>query len=452
MLIDTIIISVQECCAIIQKHNMKKNNFVIGIPCRNSVCSPLLDFIIENKIKNVMTENGFWVVKNRNKIIDRFLKDYTEDYLIFLDSDTVPKIEWVQMIIESGLKIVSIPYPFYSEKGLIMTCLNPDTNKWYTAEEYINLVKKGQYKFKETQIVGGGCLIIHRKVLQRLAKPRWEYPSEEHISAEDVLFSYKLCKNGNSVFSLVGAVCAHYKEGVNLATFVNSQNLRKKEIPKIIHQIWIGSKDIPYKEYRESIKKFHPQWQYIMWDEKRLLKEKMISEELYKYILANPFKKIYKKGSGVRDPYLKISDIVRYNILKKYGGVYLDIDIICLRSLDALIKDNEMIAGFEGEQRMPGLVGNSVIGCIPEHQVILNCVDEVYKIPKEKFAKKEAYKVTGPFLFTEQVAKDQDVAIFNQKVFYPISWERDVCKRLKNINSSFFKDSYLIHPWGLPYE
>ena len=42
---------------------------------------------------------------------------------------------------------------------------------------------------------------------------------------------------------------------------------------KIIHQIWFNlgnGKSVPlkYKKYQESWKNYHPNWHYILWDEK----------------------------------------------------------------------------------------------------------------------------------------------------------------------------------------
>jgi len=435
---------------------MDKQNFVIGIPCGNSIHPKLVEFLLENKIKNFIIEQGSDVVTNRNKITKRFVEEYKEDYLIYLDSDIVPDIKWINMAIEGKMDFVSIPCPIYKQKEVMITCLNTETNKWYSIEEYRKLVKAGEYKFRETQISGAGCLIVKREVLEKFQETWWEHPVESYLVGEDVLFCYKINKIGFRLYSLVGALCDHYKGNINLVDLVKGPPERK-EIPKIIHQLWIGSKDIPYKKYRESVKSFHPNWEYIMWDEKRLLEEKMITKELYDFIIKNPMelkktddKTIIEKM--VRDPFLKISDIVRYNILKKYGGVYIDVDIFCLKPLDNLIKGHEIVVAFEGHSRVEGLVGNSAIGSIPGHPAMISCVDEINKIDKKELAREQAFLITGPFLLTKELTKCQDVTIFNHKVFYPILSSKDVKERLKNINDTFFKDSFLVHPWGLEYD
>ena len=47
----------------------------------------------------------------------------------------------------------------------------------------------------------------------------------------------------------------------------------KNRIPRIIHQIWEGKTE-PLPEFlsqvAETWKKYHPQWQYELWDGKRM--------------------------------------------------------------------------------------------------------------------------------------------------------------------------------------
>ena len=71
-------------------------------------------------------------------------------------------------------------------------------------------------------------------------------------------------------------------------------------IPKIIHQIWLGS-SLPekYKRFQQSWKKYHPDWTYILWSEK----------EIEEFGLKN--KKIYDKTKNLGQK----SDIARYEIL-----------------------------------------------------------------------------------------------------------------------------------------
>lgn len=80
-------------------------------------------------------------------------------------------------------------------------------------------------------------------------------------------------------------------------------------IPRIFHHIWFGS-ELPsrFKEYIKTWKRFHPGWKFMFWDEDNL--PELINQRLYNKART----------------YAEQSDIVRLEILKKYGGVYVDTD------------------------------------------------------------------------------------------------------------------------------
>ena len=96
-----------------------------------------------------------------------------------------------------------------------------------------------------------------------------------------------------------------------------NKNINK--IPKIIHQIWIGPKKLPQKYIRwmNSWKLLNPDWDYIFWDNNRI-KELEITDL-----------KVYKESNN----YGFKSDLLRYEILRKYGGLYADTDFECLQKL-----------------------------------------------------------------------------------------------------------------------
>ena len=92
-------------------------------------------------------------------------------------------------------------------------------------------------------------------------------------------------------------------------------------IPKIIHQVWLGS-PFPekYSYFQSTWQTFHPDWEYILWTEK----------EIEEFGLVN--QAAYDESTN----YGQKSDIARYEILYRMGGLYVDTDFECFKNFDIL--------------------------------------------------------------------------------------------------------------------
>ena len=95
------------------------------------------------------------------------------------------------------------------------------------------------------------------------------------------------------------------------------------QIPKIIHYIWFGGKSIPdkFKVYMESWSRFCPDYEIKEWNESNYDVE------------AHPFmRETMRQG---RPGFT--ADYARFDIIYRYGGIYLDVDVELLRNLDELL-------------------------------------------------------------------------------------------------------------------
>lgn len=136
------------------------------------------------------------------------------------------------------------------------------------------------------------------------------------------------------------------------------------KIPKIIHQIFfVGEAAVPenYRRYHQTVLKHHPNWEHRFWDEAQCHK---FMEQNYSWFLP------------VYDSYphkIQRCDAIRYFILHHYGGFYIDMDIECLKPIDDLLEDFEIV--------LSKLVGfsNAIMGSIPGHPLWLNVFDELIK-------------------------------------------------------------------------
>jgi hypothetical protein len=172
-------------------------------------------------------------------------------------------------------------------------------------------------------------------------------------------------------------------------------------IPKIIHQIWIGPHPKPLP-LLETWKNNHPEYEYILWDENEIIERNMIF-------------KCQRQINAIKGPYkyAGIADIMRYEILSKYGGVYLDADSICLSNIDNLLSHNAF-ATFENEIARPGLIANGNIGTTKNNpifeQIINHISNQTYIFDNngvELNSGNIIWKLIGPALFSNFCVKNK---------------------------------------------
>lgn len=115
-------------------------------------------------------------------------------------------------------------------------------------------------------------------------------------------------------------------------------------IPKIIHYCWFGRGEMPQMalDCIASWRKHMPDWEYMLWNEDNF------------DVGSVP----YAKEAYEARKFAFVSDVVRLHVLREYGGVYLDTDVMVLKSLEPLL-DDSAFAGFEGSKRCP--VGTSLL-------------------------------------------------------------------------------------------
>ncbi|MBI5273924.1 MAG: hypothetical protein HY860_02585 [Chlamydiales bacterium] len=138
-----------------------------------------------------------------------------------------------------------------------------------------------------------------------------------------------------------------------------------KAIPRIIHQIWLGS-PLPkrYKKFQETWKKYHPDWKYKLWTESDLKNFKLINQ------------KAFDKSAN----YAEKANIWRYEILERFGGLYVDTDFKCLQSFDLIHDFYEFYAGIATINRLT-LINNGLIASIPGHPILKECIKNINKQP-----------------------------------------------------------------------
>jgi hypothetical protein len=124
----------------------------------------------------------------------------------------------------------------------------------------------------------------------------------------------------------------------------------------------------------------HPSWDFILWTDdmsRPSIHPKMVMRDI-KELSDLPLYSYVDRT----DNYGEQSDLLRYEILFKEGGVYVDHDIECFHSLDGLIRGLDFFAGLEPPHQNSGIETkiipcNALIGARKGHPILKSTIDKV---------------------------------------------------------------------------
>ena len=205
-------------------------------------------------------------------------------------------------------------------------------------------------------------------------------------------------------------------------------------IPKIIHQIWLGDKSEMPVKLMKTVKDMHFDWKYILWTEENI--GNLINQDKFKIIND------YKKSIG--NKFTNLANIIRYEMLFEYGGIYIDADSICNKPFNDLL-NSEFFAAYENEVKKPGLIANGIIGSVPRHPILEKCIYEIKRMKNSLLTKRPSFKTTGPVFFTRIIDEygKENITIYPSWFFFPIHYSGYIVN--KNIDPD--KDSYTNQLW-----
>lgn len=166
-------------------------------------------------------------------------------------------------------------------------------------------------------------------------------------------------------------------------------------------------------------------WQRRIWTEKEVDDLGLVNRKLYDYF--------YRKGC-----FYGASDVVRLEVLQKFGGIYIDADTERLRSID----DAPFLSAdfFAVEANKPGRVANGIIGAVPNHPII-----EAYIVEMGKATVVEpVWNTIGGTMFTAMIEKHRtpETQILEPHNFYPFDSKGAPSRTLGK------SEPYAQHFWG----
>lgn len=102
------------------------------------------------------------------------------------------------------------------------------------------------------------------------------------------------------------------------------------------------------------------------------------------------------------------ADLMRYWLLYKYGGIYVDDKTLIREPLDTLKYSFLQADLFVGVHRTPEI---AFMGCRPDSPIILNVLRKAVDTIRNRDYTSHRLGITGNFLFTEVLNSQQDVTI-----------------------------------------
>lgn len=224
-------------------------------------------------------------------------------------------------------------------------------------------------------------------------------------------------------------------------------------IPRLIHQTW-KTRDLPpeFQALQRSWIERNPGFEYRFWTDGDI--GRFIAEE---------HSALLPVFHGYADPIARI-DLARYLILRRFGGVYADLDFECLRPIDGLLEGRSFVVGLEPEEHgglakavergLPRILCPSFLASVPGHPFWDHLLDRLV----EARSCADVLDATGPFLLTRahasyEGARHEDgaaaVTVLPPELLYPVT--KEDCWSGRLFDPVFWEQAtrraYAVHYW-----
>jgi inositol phosphorylceramide mannosyltransferase catalytic subunit len=216
------------------------------------------------------------------------------------------------------------------------------------------------------------------------------------------------------------------------------QYSEQPRIPKIIHQMWFsGAVPEKYWTWQQTWKKNHPDWQYILWTKEMIEQLDMINKD--KFMAA---RNIATKA-----------DIARYEVLYKFGGLYVDLDMECIKPMDVFHHCCDFYASCYHHGQ---IIEICAFAARPGHPLLKTVLQKLRRSNPAVTSMAAIMNNTGNFMFTplflEYVKKANDrCVIFPAPYLLPLPYTfrfKEANINHPGVQKWLKPESYAIHYWG----
>jgi len=279
------------------------------------------------------------------------------------------------------------------------------------------------------------------------------------ISMQTKRYKHKINVRNEPILSL-------FQHQYNMNNFDKVAPQQICKIPKILHYIWLGKKlPVQYKPFLDTWIKNHPDWTFVFWvdnpenynlgklfkdftfdDLKKYLNAPIDNEKMIVIDVKNLTFDNRKFFDETRN-YGQRSDILKWEVVYRFGGVYIDVDFESIKPLDML---NYMYDFYTGVQPLDTSfiqLGAALFAARPGHPILKHCVETI----KDDWYNNQIIVATGPLHFTKSfcatsMKKDNNLVnvVLPASYFYPCGYDEQRLPRKNWIRP----ESFAVHHWA----
>jgi mannosyltransferase OCH1-like enzyme len=199
-------------------------------------------------------------------------------------------------------------------------------------------------------------------------------------------------------------------------------------IPRIIHQVWVGGRLPPaYRRWTDSWRLLNPSWEYRLWDEQSI--------KTFGLRNAEAFRRSASKGVK--------SDIARYEILQRLGGIYADTDFECLAPAETMARGASFFCGLLFAQAP--VISNGLLGFAPGHPLLEKVIEGLGEPVRTKDGM-QILERTGPGYLTRLVWENWSL-LSSDDVIYPSSYLFPVPNFIDKSTVTEARRRGMVRPW-----
>lgn len=448
----------------------------------------------ENKAKSEDIGEPKITTKEKNKIIYSIDENKSDDDVIIkLNKNTYDKVNKLMIVAHPDDEMLWGGANLLLDNGwhvIVCTHGNEDNSRYLELSnsiKYAGVFKWEAFNIKdeytEDQELADATFMNKSsplyKHLLKLSKQKWdlvlthnnkgEYGHAHHIAVHNLVKSlfknsqfFQVNKKLNKkLLDRKKDLCKYYADTQKICTHIydnNNKVLKKVEkdhyenekiyvnennrITKVIHQIWFGNKAPKWRQYMfDEVKKMAIKngYEYKLWTMDDFKKENLS-------ITWDHINEVLEIGVDQdHNRWAQVADLARYDILFKYGGIYLDslfqVKNKFFNEMNKLIDKYEFIVCNEEPVGLKEKwISNGFFACAQKN-------DALYSILKRDMLNKIDLKSpiitksTGPWYFRKALnnIEKQKLFIIDSELIYPFLTHKGTFKRKTEINKCLTK-------------